>query len=80
MTEAEIYSQLTDVFRSVFGDDAMELTPKLKAGDVPGWDSLKMISILMATEQRFGIKMRSREVDKLSCVGDLVGLIGSKVV
>ncbi len=78
MNEADIYTALTEVFHEVFADDALVLTPALKANDVPGWDSMKMVSILVATEERFGIQMRSREVDGLSCVGDLVRLIAKK--
>jgi acyl carrier protein len=39
VTEAEIYQQLTEVFRDVFGRDDMELTPELSAKDVAGCDS-----------------------------------------
>lgn len=78
MTEEEIYAQLTEIFRDAFGDAAIELRPETTAADVAGWDSVKMISIILATEERFGIKMRSREIDRLSCVGDFVALVKAK--
>ncbi len=79
MNEAEVYAGLTAIFRQVFASDDFMLTPSLSAEDVPGWDSLKMIMILTATEERFGIRIRSREVDQLTCVGDLMTLISAKL-
>jgi len=79
VTEAEIYAGLTEVFHDAFGDDSIVLKPDMTAEDVEGWDSVKMVAIIIAVEERFGVKMRSREIDQLKCVGDFVKLIGSKL-
>lgn len=77
-TEAEIYSALTEIFRDVFMRDDLTLRAELTASDVKGWDSFKQIEIIMATEERFGIQMNTREIDSLRNVGDLVRVIESK--
>ena len=78
MTESEIYEALTTIFHDVFLRDDLALTPELSAKDVPDWDSFKQIEIIIAVEERFGIKFRTRELDSLHNVGDLVHLIASK--
>jgi acyl carrier protein len=78
MTEPEIYEALTAIFHDVFLRDDLALTPELSAKDVPDWDSFKQIEIIIAAEERFGIKFRTREMDSLNNVGDLVQLIASK--
>jgi acyl carrier protein len=78
MTESEIYESLTTIFHDVFLRDDLALTPELSAKDVPDWDSFKQIEIIIAAEERFGIKFRTREMDSLNNVGDLVQLIASK--
>ncbi len=78
MTEAELYQQLTEIFRDVFGRDDMELTPELSAKDVAGWDSFKQIEIMIAVEERYGVKFRTRELESLQNVGDLVRAVLSK--
>ena len=80
MTEAEIYQQLTEIFRDVFGRDDMELTPDLSAKDVAGWDSFKQIEIMIAVEERYGVKFRTRELESLQNVGDLVRAVLAKSV
>ena len=76
--EAEIYGALTEIFRDVFMRDDLVLKPELTAKDVQGWDSFKQIEIIMATEEKFGIKMTTRELDSLQTVGDLVRVVTGK--
>ena len=78
MTDAEIYAGLTELFHDVFGDDSIVLTPQTSAEQVRGWDSVKMVTIILGVEQHFDVKLRSREVDRLKNVGDLAELVKSK--
>jgi acyl carrier protein len=79
MTEPEIYASLSNIFQEVFLRDDLVLTPALTAKDVAGWDSFKLIEIVMAVESHFDIKLSTREVDRLKNVGDLVAVIASKL-
>ncbi len=76
--EAKIYAELTDIFNDVFATDDMKLTPALSAKDVAGWDSFKQIEIMIAVEERYGVKFRTRELESLQNVGDLVRAVLSK--
>ncbi len=74
----DIYAALTEIFNDVFMRDDMRLTPALSARDVAGWDSFKQIEIIISVEERFGIKLNTREIDGLKNVGDLVSVIAAK--
>ena len=78
MTHDQIYGELAEIFQEVFLRDDLVLTPELTAKDVEGWDSFKQIEILMATEERFGIKLGTREIDQLKNVGDLANVVAAK--
>lgn len=78
MTEADIETGLAEIFREVFADPGLTLAPEMTAKDVEGWDSLRMVIIILAVEERFGIRLRTREMDALHCVGDFVSLIRGK--
>jgi acyl carrier protein len=78
MSEAEIYAALGEIFRDVFLMDDIELRPELGAKDVPGWDSFKQIDIILAVEEKYRIKLNTRELDSLQNVGDLVRVIAAK--
>ncbi|MBE7210752.1 MAG: acyl carrier protein, partial [Gluconacetobacter diazotrophicus] len=63
------------IMRDVLMQDDLVLRPDMTAKDVEGWDSFKMIEIVMAVEAEFGIKIRSQQLDSLETVGDLASLI-----
>ncbi len=76
---AGIYAALDTIFRDLFDDDALTLTPQTTADQVPGWDSMKMVSIILAVERQFAIRLRSRDVDRLKTVGDLAELVRARL-
>lgn len=78
MAEADIYAALSEIFRDVFLRDDLQLRPELSAKDVQGWDSFKQIDIILAVEEKYGIKFNTRELDSLHNVGDLVRVIAGK--
>ncbi|HXM24758.1 MAG TPA: acyl carrier protein [Chthoniobacterales bacterium] len=78
ITETEIYSGLQGIFESVFRRPNFQLTPELTAASVPGWDSFRFVSILVATEEYFGIKFLGPDIDDLKNVGDLARAVARK--
>jgi acyl carrier protein len=74
----EIYRELTNIFREIFDDDSLILRPQLSAADIKDWDSLKQIDILIAVQERFRLKVSSRDLNGLASVGDLVDVIQRK--
>ena len=78
MNNSSIYSRLTDIFRDVFDDDELVVTPELTAADVEEWDSLNHIRLVLSIEKSFGFKFSAAEVGSLKNVGEFVDLIESK--
>jgi len=78
MTEQQIYEELTVVFRDVFDDETITLTPNTTADDIDGWDSQAHVTLVVATEVHFKIKFRTAELESLRNVGDFAGLIHAR--
>jgi acyl carrier protein len=79
MKESEIYVRLNEIFRKTLGNDSIELAANTTANDVPEWDSMNNIFLMVAIEQTFSIKFRAAEMERLSNVGSLVQLISGKI-
>ena len=79
MQTAEIYDKLNDLFRELFSDDSINLKPETTANDIEGWDSFNHLSVIVAVETRFGVKMKTSEIEKLANVGALVSAIETKL-
>ncbi len=79
MQTAEIYDRLTSLFEELFAVDGIKLSPEMTADDVEGWDSFNHLSVIVAVETRFGIKLTTSEIDNLSDIGQLIGTIQGKL-
>jgi acyl carrier protein len=78
MRQDEILSELQTVFDGVFLDPVV-VTPGLSAADVPEWDSLLHVSLVVAVEKHFGVRFRVGEVEATKTVGDFAHLIESRL-
>lgn len=68
-------NEVQQVFCDVFGDDGIILTEGMTADDVPGWDSLGHLNLIIALEKRFGIKFAMAEISRLKEDGQNVGTL-----
>ena len=75
MTAADIRAELTALFRTILDDPGLELRADDREGDIAGFDSGKKVLLLLAVEERFDVRLRSREIDALRTVGDWVALV-----
>ena len=71
----DIQARLTEIFRDVFDDDDIELTDAMTAEDIDEWDSLMHITLIVATEKEFGMRVNAAEVSGLGDVGALISLV-----
>ena len=78
METPAIYQKLTPIFRNILDDETLVLRPDTSARDVPSWDSVNHIRIVLSIEQQFGLKIKVRETAELMNVADLVEFIQKK--
>jgi len=74
MNQTEVIAKLQTVFDNVFLEP-VSLTPALTAKEVPEWDSLMHISLLVSVEKAFSVRFRVGEVEKTRNVGEFADLI-----
>jgi acyl carrier protein len=74
-TKPEIRARLNKVFKEVFDDDSIEVFDEMTAKDIPEWDSLMHVILVVAVEKEFKIRLIAAQVGKLKNVGEIVDLI-----
>jgi acyl carrier protein len=79
MQDATIYNALTEVFQDVFDSDTIALTSDTTPADIPGWDSARYITLIVACESKFGIQFEPAELESMRTVADFVRRIQSKL-
>lgn len=78
MNMNEIYERLNDIFRDVFDDDSLSVTPATTAADIEDWDSLSHITLMAAVEDEFRMKFSMKEVVEMKNVGEMVTIIAAR--
>ena len=74
----QMRERVQKVFREVFDDPELTVSEETVASDIPKWDSLTHIDLIMALEEEFGFQFSSDEVISMACVGDLFAIIAKK--
>jgi len=78
MDETQVMAKLTALLREVFEDPHLSVTAATSADDVPAWDSMTHITLIVAAEQEFGVHFTASEMDGLADIGALARLIAAK--
>lgn len=73
-----ISDELKKVILDALKLDDFDLTDDTIAPNVPGWDSLTHVNVILAVEKYYNIRFKSIEILRLKNVGDLQKLIDSK--
>ena len=77
-TGSPVLAAITDIFRDLLSDPTLELSAGSTPDDVPGWDSMTHIALIVEAECRFGVRFHTAEIEQLRNVGDLVRAVGMK--
>lgn len=79
MTREGIFKQLDEVFQDVFDDESIHVVDETTADDIEDWDSLEHINLVVAIENKFGIKFNMNEVTSMKNVGEMVDIILERI-
>jgi acyl carrier protein len=75
MTTPVSFSELAKVMQGVFNQHHIVITPETTSSDVPGWDSLSHVTLMLEIESVFGVTITPFEAAELPNVGALYELL-----
>ena len=75
MTDEQIVSDLAVILNEVAGVDQSKVSADKSFLDDLEVDALSMVEVVMAAEDKFGVKIPDEEVKNLRTVGDAVAFI-----
>jgi len=64
-------SRLKEIVQDVLGEEDLDLDERTTAADVPGWDSLAHINIMVAVETEYGVHFSSSQLSAFRDLGAL---------
>jgi acyl carrier protein len=79
MNVEDIVKDVEKIVRIILNNDSIKLSNQTNFTDVPGWDSLSNIRIVLAIEDKYRIKYSAEEIRTINVVGALCGIIQERV-
>jgi acyl carrier protein len=78
MTSQAILAEVNTIFRDVLDLPELVLRPETTAKEVPEWDSLSHVQLVVAVEKHFKLKFTANEIRAFKNVGDLCAAVERK--
>ena len=75
MNDTEYLTALADIVNEITGIPAKDVTADVRFSDDLDVDSLSMVEIALAAEERFGVRIPDSDLVKLKTPGDAVAFI-----
>ena len=75
LTQDAVLAGIKEIVVEVAGIDADIIAMEKKFTDDLDVDSLSMVEVVVAAEEKFGVKIPDEEVTKMATVGDAVNFI-----
>ncbi len=75
MNDDEILATIAAAVGQETGNPSLEITSDMTASDVPGWDSLAHIRILLEIGGRLGVSINIEKTYRAATIGDLIPII-----
>ncbi len=77
LNQDDVLAGIREIVVEVAGVDGAQVTMDKKFSDDLEVDSLSMVEVVVAAEEKFGVKIPDDEVTKMATVGDAVNFIVS---
>ncbi len=75
LSQAEVLAGIKEIVEEVAGIPAASIEMEKNFTDDLDVDSLSMVEVVVAAEERFGVKIPDDQVSELATVGDAVNFI-----
>lgn len=73
------FERLQALFVDTFGVSAQEIGPRLEFGDLPQWDSMGHMDLMLGLESEFGVAINAETISELTTVQAILAHIEGQV-
>ena len=78
MNRSDVLARLQPLFRDLFEDADLEISEQTNAEDIPDWDSLANVNLVLAVERELNVQFDTEEITAFQNVGDMITSILEK--
>jgi acyl carrier protein len=75
----EMLERVRRVLRDTFVDDRLVITEDTKLADISEWDSELHVTLILALEQEFDVRLTAKEASQSVAIRPILDLLESKI-
>jgi acyl carrier protein len=76
---ASTFEQVRGIASDVFGVPADMITAESSPQSIESWDSMQHLNLVLAIEERFGVRFEPEEMEEMKNVGAAAALVDKKL-
>ena len=73
-----LQSKLESLFRTLFPEEELDFSKNLDSATIQDWDSIKYVTIVLAVEEEFEIKLTQDEILEFSSFDKIFQILRSR--
>ena len=77
---SDTFSELKDIVKDLLGADESKITPEARFREELEADSLDLVELIMAFEDKFGAEISDEDAQKITTVGEAVTYINERMI
>jgi acyl carrier protein len=77
-SETVLLDEMRDVFADVFQVSASEIGPETQFGELPQWDSMGHMDLMVALETKFGVEINADTISQLVSIPAIIAHVQAK--
>lgn len=77
-TENALLNELRAVFAEVFRVPANDVGPEMQFGELPQWDSMGHMDLMVALESKFGVEISAETISQLTSIPAIIAHVQTK--
>jgi len=67
--------QLNSLFQEIFDNPELQITADTSPDDLPDWDSVAQVKLVLAIEEAFGVRFTSDDISGIHRAGDFLNAL-----
>ncbi|MEX1248199.1 MAG: acyl carrier protein [Anaerolineales bacterium] len=77
-TQPALFEDLRSLLAETFKMDPAEIGPEAQLGELPQWDSMGHMDLMVGLETRFGVEINAENISQLTSVPAILAHIKTK--
>jgi acyl carrier protein len=71
----ELFPSVADLISQTLGVSREQITSEFAYGDVPEWDSMGHMNLMMALEEKYGVQITADTITRLVSIPAIIGYL-----